>query len=186
MKFETQFNKTKKTIEVFSRRFSKATNIPVEEYTSALNEEFSRKFERYDGRIPFDSFIKPILHQRAQRVAERRERKFYANVIHVDGLVDDEGESLFEFADEGSVEEIALDRIEKAPDKLLLIQDLLEKSDEFTVAAVKLILEKPNASLNSIATEMGVHHTKVGRSLKRLAKNYDPSRFGDLSQYLAV
>lgn len=186
MKFEQQFNRTKPTILLFAKRYSKATNIPVEEFESALCEEFSKKFDRYDGRIAFSAFIKPILAQCAKRVAERRERKFYKNVIHVDGLVDDDGDDMFEFVDENNIEEVALDRIEKSPDKLSLVRALLEKSDEFTVVAVELILSKPDASLNSIAAEMGVHHETLNRKLKRLAKNYDQSRFGDVSQYLAV
>lgn len=186
MKFEDQFNKTKPIIKLFAKRYSKATNIPVEEFESALCEEFSKKFRCYDGRIKFTSFIKPILTQCATRVAARKERKFYDNIVHVDGLQDEEGKEVFEFADENLTDQIALERIEKSPDKLQLIQALTEKADEFTVAAVELILEKPNASLNSIASEMGVHHETLKRKLKRLAKNYDQSRFGDLSQYLAV
>lgn len=185
MKFEQQFNKTKPTILLFAKRYSKATNIPIEEFESALCEEFSKKFDGYDGRITFSAYIKPILTQCATRVAERRERKFYRNVVHVDGLVDDDGDDMFEFVDESNVEEVALNRIEKSPDKLSLVRALLEKSDEFTVVAVELILAKPNASLNSIAAEMGVHHEMLKRKLRRLAKNYDQSRFGNLSQYLA-
>lgn len=186
MNFEKQFNRTKKIILIYSKRFSKATNIPIEEYESALCEEFSKKYERYDGRIPFDTYMKPILHQCAQRVAARKERKFYDNIIHVEGLVDEEGNAVFEFADKNTAEDVALKRIEKSLDKMQLIQALTSKADEFTVAAVNLILEKPNASMRSIAKEMGVHPSKVTRSISRLAKNYDSSRFGDLQQYLAV
>lgn len=186
MKFEEQFNKTKSLILLFSKRYSRATDIPVEEFESALCEEFSAKYERYDGRIPFNAYIKPILTQCAARVASRGEKRFHGNVLHVEGLLDEDGSEMFEFADENKLEDIVLERIEKSPDKLLLVRALTEKADEFTVAAVELILLKPNASLNSIASEMGVHHETLKRRLKRLAKNYDESRFGDLSQYLAV
>ena len=186
MGFEEQFNRTKPVIDLFAKRYSKATNIPVEEFESALCEEFSKKFEHYDGRIKFTAFIKPVLSQCALRVADRKERKFYDNVIHVDGLQDEDGEDLFEFADESRTDELAIERIEKGPNKLQLVRALVEKADEFTVAAVELILKNPDASLNSIAAEMGVHHETLSRKLKRLAKNYDQSRFGDLSQYLAV
>lgn len=186
MEFEKQFNRTRKIISIFSKRFSRATNIPVEEYESAMCEEFAKKYEGYDGRISFDAYIKPILHQCAQRVAARKERKFYDNVIHIEGFLDEEGNAMFEFADDNTAEEVALERIEKSPDKLLLIQALTNKADEFTVAAVNLILEKPNASMRSIAEEMGVHHSKVTRCITRLAKNYDSSRFGDVAQYLAI
>lgn len=186
MDFEKQFNKTRRTILIFARRFSRATNIPKEEFESAMCEEFSKKYDGYDGRISFEAYIKPILHQCSQRVAARKERKFYDNVIHVDSLVDEDGIAVFEFADKNTAEDVAIKRIEKSPDKLLLIRALTSKADEFTVAAVNLILEKPNASMRSIAEEMGVHHSKVTRCISRLAKNYDSKRFGDVSQYLAV
>jgi len=186
LKIEEQFNKTKPIIELFAKRYSKATNIPVEEFESALCEEFSKKFGSYDGRIKFTAFIKPILVQCAMRVAARKERKFYDNIVHVDGLQDEDGSDMFEFADENLTDQVALERIEKSPDKLTLVRALIEKSDEFTVAAVELSLKNPDASFNSIAAEMGVHHETLKRKLKRLAKNYDQSRFGDISQYLAV
>lgn len=186
MNFETEYMKTLPTIKRFAKKFSKATNIPPEEYESAMCEEFSKKYFKYDGRISFSAFIKPILNQCASRVAERKERKFYDNVLHVDGIQDDEGNATFEFVDENDVEKLALDRIEKGSDKLSLIQALVKDADEFTVVAVKLILEKPNASLNSIAKEMSVHPQTLSRKITRLARNYDQSRFGDLAQYLAV
>ena len=148
MNFEEQFNRTKPTIKFFAQKFSKATNIPVEEFESAMCEEFSKKYERYDGRISFDAYIKPILNQCAHRVAARKERRFYDNVIHVDGMQDEEGNEVFEFADENTAEEVAVEN-EKSSDKLLLIRALVEKSDEFTVAAVQLILKNPDTSFKA-------------------------------------
>lgn len=185
MNIEDRFNKTKPIIAMYAMRFSKATNIPVEEYESALCEEFAEKAEKYDGRIPFTSYIKPKLNQRAMRVAERKERRFYDSIVHAESIVDEQGNVSFEFADSIDVAEIAVNNIEISPDKLPLIRALMEKADDFTVAAVDLILSNPNASLNSIATEMGVQLIQLKRKLKHLAKNYDQARFGDISQYLA-
>lgn len=186
MKLEEQFNSIKPIVKEYAERFSKATDIPKEEYESALYEEFALKVNRYDGRIAFSAFIKPILNQRALRVAARKERRFYENVTFIEDLVDDEGNPTYSFEDDSKTDDIAINKIEKSPDKLQLIRALTEKADDFTVAAVSLLLSKPNASLTSIATEMGVNHTTLKRKVQRLARNYDQSRFGDLQQYLAV
>lgn len=185
MNIEEQFNKVKPIIAMYAERFSKATNIPAEEFESAMCEEFATKVDKYDGRIPFTSYIKPKLNQCSQRVASRKERKFHGNIVHADSIVDEEGNQVFEFADSINVEDYAISNIEKSPDKLPLIRALTEKADDFTVAAVHLILSNPNATLNSIATEMGVQQIQLQRKLRKLAKYYDPSRFGDISRYLA-
>lgn len=188
MTIEEQFNKTKPTIALYAKRFSKATNIPVEEYESAMWEEFGKKAERYDGRVSFSAYIKPILNQCSQRVASRREKKFYSNVVHAEGISDEDGNPSFEFESEINVEIEAIESLEptkKCEDKRQLIHALLESADEITTAIVNRMLENPDASRNSIAAELGIHHEIVTRRLKRLAKHYDQARFGEISQYLA-
>lgn len=188
MNVEEQFNIAKGIIALYARRFSKATNVPIEEYESAMCAEFADKAPKYNGKISFKAYIKPILNQCALRVADvkRKERRFYDRVVHVDGLLDENGSPEFEFADSTKVDVQALEQIEKTPDKRELIEALVVNADEVTVAAVGLMLRNPNASLNSIATEVGIHHEILKRRLRRLAKNYDQTVFGDLSQYLAV
>lgn len=187
MEFTEKLNKTKPLIHILAKRFSRATNIPYEEFVSALFEEFYEKYPKYSkDKGEFKKFAKVILTQRAKRVATRKERLFYANVVHIDGQVDEEGNQTFEFSDDTvNVEQTAISNIEKSPDKLPLIRALLEQADDFTIAVVNRKLENPNATNNSIATELGVDHKKVDRCLRRLARNYDQSRFGDISQYLA-
>lgn len=185
MNFEEQFNKTRRTISEYASRFSKATNIPVEEFESAMCEEFAKKAKMYDGRIPFTAYIKPILNQCSQRVASRKERKYYDNIIFVDGLSDEDGNPTFEFESSINVELEATEPIKKCEDKRQLIHALLESADEITTAIVDRMLENPDATRNSIAAELGIHHQIVERKLKRLAKYYDETRFGDISQYLA-
>ncbi|WP_336638432.1 winged helix-turn-helix domain-containing protein [Lysinibacillus fusiformis] len=186
MNFEKQFNRTRKTISVFSKRFSYATNIPIEEYESAMCEEFAKKYYKYDGRIPFDAYIKPVLHQCAQKVASRKERKFYDSVIHVDGIIDEDCNPKFEFVSDVDIENEVVSPIKKCEDKLQLIHALISQADDITTAIVNHMLENPNASMRSIARDMGVHPSKISRCITRLAKNYDSKRFGDVSQYLAV
>lgn len=187
MNFEQQFNSILPFIKFYASKLSIATSIPKEEYESAMCEEFYEKYDKYDGRISFNSYIKPILQQKARRTSELKKFEFYRKTVRLEDYVDSEGkETPQEFADSIDVSEEARMRIEKSPDKLQLIRALTEKADDFTVAAVNLLLSKPNASLTSVATELGVNHTTLKRKFQRLAKNYDSKRFGDVSQYLAV
>lgn len=187
MNIEEQFNKTKPIIREYSRRFSKATNIPYEEFESALCEEFGAKFERYDGRIAFTAFIKPVLHQRAARLADKRrkEGRFYENIYYIDGESNEDGNPTFELAGDVDVEEEVVSPKKKCEDKRQLISTLLSSADELTTAIVTHMLEDPNASKKSIADKLGIHHQLLTRKITRLAKNYDQTVFGDLSQYLA-
>lgn len=189
MNFNQQLNKAIPLIKLLARRYSKATNIPYEEFVSSLHQEFYEKFETFDNmKGEFSKFVKVTLTQKAQRIADpkRKERQFYDKILYIDGQVDDEGEPIYEFEDElVNVQATAISNIEKSPDKLQLIRALIEHADDFTIAVVNRKLENPNATSNSIATEMGVDHKKVDRCIRRLSRNYDPSRFGDISQYLA-
>lgn len=186
MNFEKQFKKTKPIIQGYAKRYAKATGIPREEYESALCEEFAKRAMIYDGRIPFTAFIKPILTQKALKVASRKERKFYDNVLHTDGMIDEDCNPTFEFISEVDIEKEVISPTKKCADKLQLIHALTSQADEITTAIVKRMLENPDATKNSIATELGIHHQIVDRRLRRLAKNYDEKRFGDVSQYLAI
>lgn len=187
MNFEQHFNSMRPFIHQYARKLSLATSIPIEEYESAMCEEFYAKYDKYDGRISFNAYIKPKLQQKARRTSKLKKFEYYRKITRLEVHTDNDGREIErEFADSIDVSEEARARIEKSPDKLQLIRALSEKADEVTVAAVNLMLSKPNASLNSIATEMGVHHETLKRKFRRLAKNYDPSRFGDLNQYLAV
>lgn len=72
----------------------------------------------------------------------------------------------------------------KKEDQRQLISFLVARQDDFTVTVAKLIpsFDSPTA----IAKELGVHHSKVGRSLDRLRNRFDANRFGELREYLAV
>ena len=128
MEFEQQLNNAIPLIKLLSRKYSRATNIPYEEYMSALYEEFHKKFDSFDQvKGEFGKFAKVILTQRALRVADhkRKERKFYDNVLHIDGQVDEDGDPTFEFEDTViNVQDTAIENIEKSPDKLQLIRAL--------------------------------------------------------------
>jgi hypothetical protein len=188
VEFNKKLNSVKPLIQLLSHRYSSATNIPVEEFISALHEEFFLKFNSFDeSKGDFRKYAKVVLTQRAIRVATRKEWRFYSNLFYADGQVDEENNPTFEFEDtKVDVQTTAIDNIEKNSDKWQLIRALTERADDFTMAVVNRILENPDASNNSIARELGVDHKKVDRCLRRLARNYDPSRFGDITQYLAI
>jgi hypothetical protein len=55
-----------------------------------------------------------------------------------------------------------------------------------TVIVEAYLVALPSASDNAIAKSLGLHHQIVKRKLTALARKYDATRFGDISDYLAV
>lgn len=58
------------------------------------------------------------------------------------------------------------------------------KAPELIKAIIKAFVENPDKTANKIASALGVHHSKITRSLAKLAGFYDVKRFGDINDYL--
>lgn len=72
----------------------------------------------------------------------------------------------------------------KRRDQRHLISSLAADADDFTQKILLLLpgFESPNA----LATELGINPPKVYRALARLRRNFDATKFGDLSDYLSA
>ncbi|MED3845571.1 hypothetical protein [Peribacillus frigoritolerans] len=97
---------------------------------------------------------------------------------------DEAATSRFEIADEFNLEETVIAK--KKADQLALIDSLLEGADEITIGVVRTFLNHPKPTATAIAKELGVHHSKVIRTLNRLAGKFSTKQHGDFRDYLVA
>lgn len=78
------------------------------------------------------------------------------------------------------------------PDNRQVIESLLSDADERTTAIIQTFLKFQTSGKRTwdfvtpsqIAKELGVHHSAVTRTFKRLAAKFDVNTFGDYREYL--
>lgn len=88
-----------------------------------------------------------------------------------------------EIRDRHSVSDTVIDKI-MVDEQRDLIDDLCEGSPASVYKTVQAVVDHPHKSFNAVAAILGVHHSKVGRDLRKLAGNYDVNAFGDVNDYL--
>ncbi|PFP30209.1 MarR family transcriptional regulator [Bacillus sp. AFS073361] len=74
----------------------------------------------------------------------------------------------------------------KKADQRQLIDSLLNDADAKTTAIVEAFLVSENASPTAIGEALGLHHSTVIRSLKRLAGKFDSKKYGDYTDFLVA
>lgn len=95
----------------------------------------------------------------------------------------DEDAATFEIAADYDLER---EVIKKRTDHRQVIDSLTRNSDAITTAIVNAYLYDDDTRPTAIGRKLGIHHEVVKRKLSRLSRNYDATRFGDISDYLAV
>jgi DNA-directed RNA polymerase specialized sigma24 family protein len=97
---------------------------------------------------------------------------------------DDENEANFEIADEFSLEDYITAK--KKADQRQLIDFLLNGADAKTTAIVEAFLASEKPTPTAIGEALGLHHSTVLRSIKRLAGKFDSKKFGDYHDFLVA
>lgn len=139
----------------------------------------------------FVKLFNTSLHNRfkslLRKLQVRREREKY--VFHSD----DPEAATFEPADEFNLEEYLIAK--KEDDQRQLIDFLLSGENERVTAIIQTFLKldcsgKSSWSFptaNSIAAELGIHHSAVSRTFKRLAAKFEQSKqYDDYNDYLVA
>ncbi len=195
MKFEKQFNSFYPTLRQISIRFSRTTGIPVEEFESTLCEEFYLKYAHFDPqkKDSFTAYMRVVLTQRAMRMAGRKETEFYRKEELFVGQEDssEDGDDVaveLEIVDEFNLEEYVASKAEHKTDadKRQLINALSKNTDSVTKKIITEYLRSENAKPTAIGKAIGIHHQVVKRKVKKLARNFNESEFGNIEAYLAV
>lgn len=209
MEFKEKFNSFYPTLQEISKRYAAGTDIPYEEYESSLSEEFYLKYNMFDSekRDNFGAYMRVVLTQRASRVANRTERKYYDSMMFYEaGMVGDDGEtqeidfpyiknrdiplsvSHEDIQFSWAVEEQVINDMENKTDadKRELIDALITNSDSLTKNIISEYLKSEDANPTGIGKKLGIHHQTVIRKLKRLAREFNEREFGEIDAYLAV
>lgn len=192
MNFNKQFNSFYPILVAISRRYAAGTDIPFEEYESSLSEEFFLKYEGFDPNKSdnFNAYMRVVLTQRASRVANRSERKFYDNMVFFESEQEnEEGEvQEFDIPLEWDLEEHVIKKLESKTDddKRELINALVKETDSITKKIVTEYLRNEDAKPTGIGKALGIHHQTVIRKLSYLSRNFDEREFGEIDAYLAV
>lgn len=170
-------------LDGYRRQYLRKANGRYMNDEHALTEAFDttlwKSLEAYDREQDFLPFFSGNL----KRANVSRIRKGGAEKIskEVYDSVSEDGSSMLEsIQDPERFEET----VQKKRDQLELISILLAKADEFTmkVCNARVIFESDNATAKSL----GIHHTKVSRTLEKLARRYDANRFGNVFQYYSA
>jgi RNA polymerase sigma factor (sigma-70 family) len=185
--FNLVYESFKNIISKIANEKTIGTDFPKTEMISALNKDFwklSLKFNENKSEN-FGSFIKATLRKRAIDLIKCSNGTYYRRVKSIldesrEEEDDDENAPTFEVIDESeNVEQKVMEA-----DQRQLIDFLLSKANARTTAIVKAFLD--GEPITAIAKSLGInHHETVHREIRKLAKNHEPSQFGDYHDFLA-
>lgn len=166
MTFEERYEEFKPVLLSISKRYARSTPIPVEEYESALSEEFFIRYSDFDSRRNnnFGAFMRVVLTQKATRIASRKERKFYDSIVTIDEPDGDDEETKY------PVELIADVDIEQEIFDVMFVEEQLAKADDVTRKILVEFFADPHVSFREIARKLGLHDKLVKRRLESVAQ----------------
>lgn len=172
MTFEERYEKFKPVLMSIARRYANSSPIPIEEYESALNEEFFMRYDEFDERRNnnFGAFMRVILTQKATRIATRKERKYYDSIEYIDlpDESDEETKYPMELVSDVDVEEQIFD--------VMFVEEQLAKADDETRRILEVFFAEPNASFREIARQLGMNDKLVKRRLLAVARDVKEAR----------
>lgn len=189
--FRNIFDHFKSMVSNIARKYSRTSAVLRDEIVSELNERVWWCAKNFDKQKSTDvvSHFKLHLARAAIDVTRKKNGTYVKRSIPLDTTAE-ENAATFESASDFDLESYVVDRvsgeIKTDHDKRQLIEALTNNSDALTTAIVKEHLSPEQPSARQIGRKLGVHHYTVTREIRKLAKNYDASQYGDISAYLAV
>ena len=176
MTFEERYEKFKPVLMSIARRYANSSPIPIEEYESALSEEFFMRYDEFDERRNnnFGAFMRVILTQKATRIATRKERKYYDSIEYIDLPEESDEETKYplELVSDVDVEEQIFD--------VMFVEEQLAKADlagdDETRRILEVFFAEPNASFREIARQLGLNDKLVKRRLQAVARDIKEAR----------
>jgi len=163
----------------------KSIGADIHEVTSIYEDVLIRCIGKYDGTTDFKLFYLTSVKNGRATFYRGRKRRMNREELTVDKIETGDSEAAtFELADDFNLEETVVTT--KKADQWHLIDSLVRNENSTTKAIVEAFLAHPNPTATAIAKEMGVHHSKVLRTLKRLAANFNTEQFGNHTDYLVA
>jgi hypothetical protein len=152
--------------------------------TVALYEDtLLNAIDKYNGTGDFMNYYKrgvvqnrAYLYRKTKRQHEHEVFEQQLNVAEDDGNPN-QLEALY-----GTTEQTPFTK--KEADQRQLIDSLLNGADAKTTAIVEAFLNHPKPTPTAIGEALGIHHSTIIRTLKRLAGKFDDKQHGDYRDYL--
>jgi hypothetical protein len=133
----------------------------------------------------FEHFLNQSIKRRRTDIYRKKKRLTEFEVFAAPVENEDGSEAAnFEIADEFNLEDYVLKK--KRADQRKLIDHLLNGADAKTTAIVEAFLASEKSSPTAIGEALGLHHSTVIRTLKRLAGKFDSKQFGSHRDYLVA
>lgn len=166
--FDERFIAVYPRITAISGRFARTTNIPSEEYESALCEEFINIDKAFDAKVnnSYSAFVGAMLETKAKRLADatRKDRRYYDSIKPIDLPEADDEETKY------PVELIADVDIEAQVFDELFVEEQLASADNETRSILEIFFADPYVSYREIASRLGLNDKLVKRRLQSVAE----------------
>jgi RNA polymerase sigma factor (sigma-70 family) len=182
--FEQAFDISKKQIERTSAKYARNWNIPLEDFISEGNYKFIAAVEIFDGETgDFEHVLNRILRNAFTTLT----RATHLKADYTDRYISNDEQTMDLFEDviiSGITKDAAAEAegLVFADQRTTMIASLLVGASDEMIATVRVYITE--RSYSKAGEVLGVSHTTVKRRLESLAKKYDTSRFGQVSDYV--
>ena len=163
----------------------KSVKASEDEILAVYEDSLLRCIEYWKPVGDFGHFLNQSIKRRRSDIYRKKKRLSEFEVFAKPTENEDGSEpASFEIADEFNLEDYILKK--KKADQRKLIDSLLNDADAKTTAIVEAFLASEKSSPTAIGEELGLHHSTVIRTLKRLAGKFDSKQFGSHQDYLVA
>lgn len=163
----------------------KSIRASGDEVLAAYEDVLMECIDKYNGLTDFKFLLSKSLRYRRRDIYQKKKRLNKLEVFLAPVENDDGSEVAFEIEDESADVEKQVIAKKKA-DQRQLIDLLLSDADAKTTAIVEAFLKSEKPTPTAIGEALGLHHSTVIRSLKRLAAKFDSKQYGDYTDYLVA
>ena len=155
------------------------------EILAAYQDTLMNCIEIYDGRADFTHLLNRSIRFKRSDIY-RKKKRLSEFEVYAKPTENDEGSepASFDIDDGFRIEDYITAK--KKADQRQLIDSLLNGADAKTTAIVEAFLASEKPTPTAIGEALGLHHSTVIRTLKRLAGKFDSKQFGSHQDYLVA
>ncbi|MBW3113536.1 hypothetical protein KYJ26_16905 [Bacillus sp. MCCB 382] len=169
-----------------SKTIAQSVRSNEAEIIALYEDTLINALEKYDGSADFMNYYKRgVVQNRAylyRKTKRQHEHEIFEQQLAPPSEEDGNPNQLE--AIYGTTEQTPFTK--KEADQLALIDFLLNGADAKTTAIVEAFLNHPKPTPTAIGEALGIHHSTVIRTLKRLAGKFDAKHHGDYRDYLVA
>jgi DNA-directed RNA polymerase specialized sigma24 family protein len=167
------------------RAVGKSVLADEAEITAVYEDALLRCLDIWNPVGDFEHFLNQSIKRRRSDIYRKKKRLSEFEVFAAPVENEDGSEAAnFEIEDEFNLEDHITAK--KRAHQRQLIDSLLNGADAKTTAIVEAFLASEKPTPTAIGEALGLHHSTVIRTLKRLAGKFDSKQYGDHSDYLVA